>query len=75
MFLLADGKVSSLPSVIFLADGKIYFAVSFSLPSADDGKPFLCRLPDEKLTAKTSPDGKLVVSRSGCGGNLNINLR
>ena len=61
-----DGKVSSLPSVIFLGDGKVYITVRFSLPSADDGKPFLCCLPDEKLTAKTPPDGKLAVSRSEC---------
>jgi len=50
---------------VFFSDGKVYFTVSFSLPSIDDGKPFLCRLPDEKLTAKTPPDGKLAISRSG----------
>lgn len=64
VFIFVDGNVSSLPSVLFFVDGKVYFAVSFSLPSSNDGKPFLCRLPDEKQTAKTPPDGKLTVSRS-----------
>ena len=74
LFLLM-ANLALCSSVFFFVDGKVYFAVSFSLLFAIDGKPFLCRLPDEKLTTKTPHDGKLVVSRSGCGGNLNINLR
>ena len=47
----------------FFADGKVYFD-AFFLPSADNGKPFLYRLLDKRLTAKMPPDGKLTVSHS-----------
>jgi hypothetical protein len=38
----------------FFADGKVYFTVSFSLPSIDDGKPFLCRLARRKADGKAA---------------------
>ena len=60
----ADGKASFLPSIFIFPDGKVFFTVSFSLPSIDDGKPTHCRLPDEQLTAKMPPDDKLAVSYS-----------